>query len=168
MPFNKSYFTGSAFADNAIKNPFIISLLITVLALIIFYAINSSKMVDQDLRDKIKSGFWLLIAVTILTSVHFFVVKKYFLSNSVTQNLQDSVNLISNVSASTDVYDESIKKIQNTIPMPVNAQRSDPSNRIAIGEDETPITTFISEVKSPVQGDIPRNDIINKLPSTIL
>lgn len=168
MPFNKSYFTGSAFADNAIKNPFIISLLITVLALIIFYAINSSKMVDQDLRDKIKSGFWLLIAVTILTSVHFFVVKKYFLSNSVTQNLQDSVNLISNVSASTDVYDESIKKIQNTTPMPVNAQRSDPSNRIAIGEGETPITTFISEAKSPVHRDIPQNDIINKLPSTIL
>ena len=168
MPFNNAYFTGFAFVDNAIKNPFIISLLITVLALIIFYAINSSKMADQDLRDKIKSGFWLLIAVTILTSIHFFVVKKYFLSNSVTQNLQDSVNLISNVSASTDVYDESIKKIQNTTPTPVNTLRSDPSNRTAIGSGETPITTFISEVKSPVQGDIPQNDIINKLPSTIL
>ena len=53
MPFNNAYFTGFAFVDNAIKNPFIISLLITVLALIIFYAINSSKMADQDLRDKI-------------------------------------------------------------------------------------------------------------------
>ena len=112
MPLNKSYFSGSLFSDNVIKNPFIISLLITVLALIIFYAINSSKMIDQNVQDKIKSGFWLLIAITILTSLHFFAVKKYLSFNSVTQNLQDNVHMISHASESTDVYDDSIKKEQ--------------------------------------------------------
>jgi len=104
MPVGKSYFTGSIFIDNVIRNPFIISLLITVLALIIFYAINSNT--NQNVKDKIKSGFWLLIVVAVLTSIHFVAVKKYFASNSITQNLQDSATLISNESSSTAIDDE--------------------------------------------------------------
>jgi len=101
MPVDKSYFTGSIFIDNVIRNPFIISLLITVLALIIFYAINSNT--NQNVKDKIKSGFWLLIVVAVLTSIHFVAVKKYFASNSITQNLQDSATLISNESSLTAI-----------------------------------------------------------------
>jgi len=169
MPLNKSYFSGSLFADNVIKNPFIISLLITVLALIIFYAINSSKMIDQNIQDKIKSGFWLLIAITILTSVHFFAVKKYLSFNSVTQNLQDNVHMISSASDSTDVYEDSIKKeqpvresIQSNSNMSDNVNES--VRRVttnmpsAFGSGET-----LNQVKSCGSSD----NIIKNLPSTI-
>ena len=174
MPLTKSYFTGSIFADNVIKNPFIISLFITVFALIIFYAVNSSKMIHQNVRDKIKSGFWLLIAVTILTSIHFFAVKKYFLSNSITQNLQDSVNLISNEAEATDVYNESIQQSKpdvngrgedNTLIGNQMDSRSAGEfiklNRSAHNNnnDEPAITSFISTQNA--------QSIINELPSSI-
>ena len=179
MPLTKSYFTGSIFADNVIKNPFIISLFITVFALIIFYAVNSSKMIHQNVRDKIKSGFWLLIAVTILTSIHFFAVKKYFLSNSITQNLQDSVNLISNEAEATDVYNESIQQskpdvngrgedntlIGNQMDTRSTASLSDRLNRSThSGTDVEPaITSFIDTNKLSQNAQ----SIINKLPSSI-
>jgi hypothetical protein len=187
MPANKSYFTGSVFADNVIKNPFIISLLITVFALIIFYAINSSKMLEQNLRDKVKSGFWLLIAVTILTSVHFFAVKKYFAFNSITQNLQDSVNLISNESAATDVYDESIKKpdtinfntlnntsnntlnntsnnTSNIQPQNIQSQNTQQQNTLKLGRGETPITSYITNNSSRDNNTMTRdNHTISRL-----
>ena len=149
MQRNKSYFTGSIFVDNVVKNPFIISLLITVIALIIFYAINSSRMIDQNVQDKVKSGFWLLIAITVLTSVHFFAVKKYFSLNSITQNLQDSVNLISNESLSTDIYNESIQSVKT-----------------ASGRSEPPITSFNTPTNLNNQTHTAA-DIIHGLPSTI-
>lgn len=170
MPLNKSYFSGSLFADNVIRNPFIISLLITVLALIIFYTINSSKMIDQKVQDKIKSGFWLLIAITILTSLHFFVVKKYLSFNSVTQNLQDNVHMISHASESTDIYDDSIKKeqpLREAIQQNSNVTnlRSDRLNK-SERDDTTNIQSAYGrgETKQVSGG----SNIIDKLPSTIL
>ena len=166
MPLTKSYFTGSIFADNVIKNPFIISLFITVFALIIFYAVNSSKMIHQNVRDKIKSGFWLLIAVTILTSIHFFAVKKYFLSNSITQNLQDSVNLISNEAEATDVYNESIQQSKPGVNGRGEQHSTvNLSNRSAHSSTdvEPAITSFIDTNKLSQNAQ----SIINELPSSI-
>jgi hypothetical protein len=148
MPAGKSYFTGSLFVDNVIRNPFIISLLITVLALIVFYAINST--VNQDVRDKIKSGFWILIVVGILTSVHFIAVKKYFSSNSITQNLQDSARLISTESDSTVIDDVPVRDTE-----PVKK-----------GSGESPLTSFVMET-APKRSFDSSESIIDKLPSSI-
>lgn len=146
MPVGKSYFTGSLFVDNVIRNPFIISLLITVLALIVFYAINSTA--DQNVRDKVKSGFWILIVVGILTSVHFIAVKKYFSLNSVTQNLQDSARLISAESGSTAIDDTLV------------------DNTLVEGNNESPISSFITPNVVVQKTESPES-IIDKLPSSI-
>ena len=146
MPVGKSYFTGSLFVDNVIRNPFIISLLITVLALIVFYAINSTA--DQNVRDKVKSGFWILIVVGILTSVHFIAVKKYFSLNSVTQNLQDSARLISAESGSTAIDD--------TLA----------DSKLVEGNNESPISSFITPNVVVQKTESPES-IIDKLPSSI-
>ena len=148
MPVGKSYFTGSLFVDNVIRNPFIISLLITVLALIVFYAINSTA--DQNVRDKVKSGFWILIVVGILTSVHFIAVKKYFSLNSVTQNLQDSARLISAESGSTAIDDTLV------------------DSKLVEGNNESPISSFITpNVVTSTQKTESPESIIDKLPSSI-
>jgi len=146
MPVGKSYFTGSLFVDNVIRNPFIISLLITVLALIVFYAINSTA--DQNVRDKVKSGFWILIVVGILTSVHFIAVKKYFSLNSVTQNLQDSARLISAESGSTAIDDTLV------------------DSKLVEGNNESPISSFITPNVVVQKTESPES-IIDKLPSSI-
>ena len=146
MPVGKSYFTGSLFVDNVIRNPFIISLLITVLALIVFYAINSTA--DQNVRDKVKSGFWILIVVGILTSVHFIAVKKYFSLNSVTQNLQDSARLISAESGSTAIDDTLV------------------DSKLVEGTNESPISSFITPNVVVQKTESPES-IIDKLPSSI-
>jgi ABC-type spermidine/putrescine transport system permease subunit II len=146
MPVGKSYFTGSLFVDNVIRNPFIISLLITVLALIVFYAINSTA--DQNVRDKVKSGFWILIVVGILTSVHFIAVKKYFSLNSVTQNLQDSARLISAESGSTAIDDTLV------------------DGKLVEGNNESPISSFITPNVVVQKTESPES-IIDKLPSSI-
>lgn len=150
MPVGKSYFTGSLFVDNVIRNPFIISLLITVLALIVFYAINSTA--DQNVRDKVKSGFWILIVVGILTSVHFIAVKKYFSLNSVTQNLQDSARLISAESGSTAIDDT----LSDTLV----------SSKLVEGNNESPISSFITPNVVVQKNESPES-IIDKLPSSI-
>ena len=156
MPVDKSYFTGSLFVDNVIRNPFIISLLITVLALIIFYAINSNT--NQNVKDKIKSGFWILIVVAVLTSINFVAVKKYFAFNSITQNLQDSATLISNESSLTAI-DEPPRRADpsDRIEPPRSA---DPSDRIVYG---------IGEPNNTSIGNVPNvsKSIIDKLPSSI-
>jgi cytoskeletal protein RodZ len=150
MPVSKSYFTGSIFIDNVIRNPFIISLLITVLALIIFYAINSNT--NQNVKDKIKSGFWLLIVVAVLTSIHFVAVKKYFASNSITQNLQDSATLISNESSLTAI-DEPLKSGTSEITT---------YNTVHPPHVKNPVANIISP-----NGSMGSDTIIRELPSSI-
>ena len=162
MPVDKSYFTGSLFVDNVIRNPFIISLLITVLALIIFYAINSNT--NQNVKDKIKSGFWILIVVAVLTSIHFVAVKKYFAFNSITQNLQDSATLISNESSLTAIDEPLISGTAETSERIVPPRSADTSDRIhGIGE---PNNTSIGEPNNTSIGNVSKS-IIDKLPSSI-
>ena len=181
MPVDKSYFTGSLFVDNVIRNPFIISLLITVLALIIFYAINSNT--NQNVKDKIKSGFWILIVVAVLTSIHFVAVKKYFAFNSITQNLQDSATLISNESSLTAIDEPLISGTAETserIVPPRSAdpsdrivppRRADPSDRIVPPQRADPSDRIhsIGEPNNTSIGNVPNvsKSIIDKLPSSI-
>ena len=137
--------------------------------MIIFYAINSNT--NQNVKDKIKSGFWILIVVSVLTSIHFVAVKKYFAFNSITQNLQDSATLISNESSLTALDEPLISGTAETSERIVPPRSADPSDRIVPPRSADPSDRIHSmgEPNNTSIGNVPNvsKSIIDKLPSSI-
>lgn len=103
MPLNQTWPTGSSLIDGLVRNPVIISLLITVIALIIFFAIMAKNLSNTTLKDKVKCGFWLFIVTMVLTAVHYHAMDRFFEVNTETQGLQDVMGVIASNNSVTDV-----------------------------------------------------------------
>ena len=108
MPLNKTWPTGSSLIDGIVCNPVIISLLITVIALIIFFAVMSKNLSNVTVKDKIKCGFWLFIATMALTSVHYHATDSFFKVNTETQGLQDVMGVIASNNSASDIAVNSV------------------------------------------------------------
>lgn len=78
-----------------LQNPVITALLITALALVIFYAMYRRDLEGTGLRRGLKTTFWLVVAISALVFVHYHVLESYLSRGTSSQgvrNLFDSIH----------------------------------------------------------------------------
>jgi hypothetical protein len=100
---NVNLMAGSSIVDKLIRNPVIVSLLMTVITLVIFYSVMQHAIKNSCIKNKIKLGFWLFISIMTMTSIHYYSITKYFESTTETKGLQNAIDIMSNNSNITDI-----------------------------------------------------------------
>jgi len=84
---------------NTLSNPVITALLITALTMIIVYAMNAEALKETPWRRRIKTGLWVLLAVSGGVFVHYYAMRRHAQETSGNKGLQSVMESIHQSSA---------------------------------------------------------------------
>lgn len=79
-----------------VSNPIITSLIITVIAIIIIFIIFSKDFKNSKLNKKIKCGFWIFIATTLLLTLQYYTLSKQIKQCSEKTVINSAIDAINN------------------------------------------------------------------------
>ena len=77
-----------------IRNPIITALLITTLSLIIIYMMYKKDLKGTSWRRGFKTGFWLIIGISALIFVHYYVLERSLRTSQVSQGVRNVIESI--------------------------------------------------------------------------
>jgi hypothetical protein len=86
--------SGSPFFSGILRNPVFTSLMITVLAMVIIYALFKRELRGTGAPKAVKAGFWLLLGVSAVVFLHYYVVDHSLKKSNRAQLAQDTVSTI--------------------------------------------------------------------------
>jgi len=96
---------GSRLVSAVMRNPVVVALLITAIAMILIFTLFKVDLKGRGWRPVVKTGFWLGLVTSALVFIHYYISDRHFSDFYAQKNIKDVVASIHSSAQQTGGYD---------------------------------------------------------------